>query len=84
MNKIKLAVLSALGVVTGLLYAGVANAQTTFSTTSLGTAIDNVSGTTYDYFTVLIAKFWPFLLGAVILIGVIVFGKRIVHAMFGK
>jgi len=61
-----------------------ASAQTTFSTTSLGTAIDDVSGTTYDYFTVLITKFWPFLLGAVILVGVIVFGKRIIHSMWGK
>jgi len=55
-----------------------------FSTSTLGTAIGTVSATTYDYFTVLIQQFWPFLLGAVILVGVIVFGKRIIHSMFGK
>lgn len=67
----------------GLLYAGAAHAAA-FSTTTLGTAIDDVSSNTYDYFSVLISKFWPFLLGAVIIVGVVVFGKRIVHALFGK
>lgn len=57
---------------------------TTFSTTSLGAAIDDVSGNTYDYIAVLLNKFWPLLLGATILIGVLVFGKRVVHALFGK
>lgn len=70
--------------IVALLSVGQAHAQAAFSTTTLGTAIDTVSGTTYDYFTVLIAKFWPFLLGAVILVGVVVFGKRIIHALFGK
>lgn len=80
-----------MGAVAGLLVVGLslvapyaAAAQTTFSTTSLGTAIDTVSGTTYDYFTVLLAKFWPFLLGAVILVGILVFGKSIIHRMFGS
>jgi len=59
-------------------------ASTPLSTTTLGTSIDTVSGTTMDYFGVLIEKFWPFLLGAVILVGVILFGKRIIHGMFGK
>jgi len=66
-----------------LLIAKLAGA-TTFSTTSLGTSIDTVSGSAYEYFTVLIEKFWPFLLAAVILVGVIAFGKRIVHSLFGK
>ena len=71
--------------VVALLLVGVASAQaTTFSTTSLGTAIDSVSGTTYDYFLVLIASFWPYLLGAIILVGVIFFGRRIITSMFGK
>lgn len=64
-------------------YAGIALAAP-LSTATLGTSIDTVSETTLDYFTVLIAKFWPFLLGAVILVGVVVFGKRIIHSMFGK
>lgn len=55
-----------------------------FSTSTLGEAIDEVSGISFDYFFVLIQKFWPFLLGAVILVGVIVFGKRIIHGMWGK
>lgn len=83
MNKLYIWGAGALATVGALVSAGVAKAET-FSTTSLGTAIDTVSGSTYDYFTVLITKFWPFLLGAVILIGVIVFGKRIVHGLFGK
>ena len=83
MNKLYGYVAGGLSVVGGLLYAGVAHAET-FSTTTLGTAIDTVSGTTYDYFGVLITKFWPFLLGAVILIGILVFGKRIIRSMFGR
>lgn len=74
------------GVVTaiaGMVSATYASAQA-FTTSSLGAAIDTVSGTTYDYFTVLIVKFWPFLLGAVILVGVVVFGKRIIHSLFSK
>jgi len=67
----------------GLIYTVQAQAAA-FSTSTLGNAIDDVSGTTYEYFVVLIAKFWPFLLGAVILVGVIVFGKRIIHSMFGR
>lgn len=86
MVNLKIAVLSA-GSVIGALMATSAFASgtsTPFSVDTLGNAIDTVSGTTYDYFGVLIAKFWPFLLGAVILVGVIVFGKRIIHGMFGK
>lgn len=86
-NKIAQKVLASLGVAAAVLLPlapMVAAAQTPFSTTTLGTAIDSVSGTSYDYFTVLIAKFWPYLLGAVLLVGVIAFGKRIVHSMWGK
>jgi len=84
MNKLKIALVSG-----GLALVGSALALSSamaapFSTSTLGDNIDTVSGTTNDYFGVLISKFWPFLLGAVILIGVIVFGKRIIHSMFGK
>jgi hypothetical protein len=83
MRNLYAKVLGAAGAVTGLLYAGLAHAQP-FSPTVLGENIDTVSSSTQSYFSVLIEKFWPFLLGAVILIGVIVFGKRIVHSMFGR
>jgi len=79
-KKITIA-LSGIGALALLL---VQQAHAQFSTTTLGTAIDTVSQTSYDYFGVLISKFWPFLLGAVILVGVVVFGKRIIHALFGK
>ena len=69
-----------IGLTVGLPF--LANAQ--FDATTTGTAIDEVSGVTYGYFGVLIEKFWPFLLGAVILVGVIAFGKRIIHSMWGK
>lgn len=47
------------------------------STTTLGTSIDSVNTTTTDYFSVLLTKYWPFLVGFVILVGVWHFGKRI-------
>jgi hypothetical protein len=57
---------------------------TTFSSTSLGTAIDSVSSNTFDYFLVLIDKFWPFLLGGILLSGVIGFGIALVVRFWGK
>lgn len=74
----------ALGLAVVPLLGGVASAQTPMSTTTLGTNIDSVSGQANDYFSVLLAKFWPFLLGATILVGVIYFGRSIIHRMFGK
>jgi hypothetical protein len=83
MDKIKqfaTPILITLGTLATTLFAKAA----AFSTSSLGVAIDDVSALTYDYFLVLIAKFWPFLLGAIILVGILVFGKRIVHSMWGR
>lgn len=73
-----------LSVVAFLPLAQQAFAQTVLSTTTLGAAIDTISGSTYDYFTVMIAKFWPYLLVTSILVGVVVYGKRIIHAIFGR
>jgi hypothetical protein len=50
------------------------------STTTLGTAIASVNGTTYDYFTVLLTNYWPFVVGFLILVAVWHFGKRIIGA----
>lgn len=53
-----------------------AHAQMT--TTTLGASIDTVSGTTQDYFAVLLAKYWPFVVGFLILLGVWHYGKRVI------
>lgn len=77
MNKIKLGMVSGLGAVASLL--GVLSAHaSTMSTTTLGTAIDSTNGTVYDYFLVLLDKYWPFLVGFGILVGVWGFGKRVI------
>lgn len=55
-------------------------AQAQMSTTTLGTSIDTISDTTYDYFGVLLAKLWPFVVGFVILIGVWYLGRRFIHS----
>lgn len=49
------------------------------STSTLGSAIDSINGTTYDYFAVLLEKYWPFLVGFGVLLVVWGFGKRIVQ-----
>lgn len=53
----------------------VAHAQ--MSTSTLGSAIDTVNGTTYDFFTVLLAKYWPFVVGFGVLLIAWGFGRRI-------
>ncbi len=50
------------------------------STTTLGTAIDSVNGTWYDYFQVLLTHYWPFVVGAGILVLVWHFGRRLLNA----
>ena len=54
--------------------------QTMISTSSLGTSVDTVNGTTMDYFTVLLSHYWPFVVGFLILLAVWHFGKRIISA----
>lgn len=80
MNQAKIlgivGMLSLMLVVGGSFFAPpVASAQLT--TTTLGTAVDSINSTWYDYFTVLLAKYWPFLVGAIILVGIWHFGKRL-------
>jgi type II secretory pathway component PulF len=66
----------------GMVYVLPAFAQ--MSTTTLGNSIDTVSQTTLDYFTTLIAKFWPFLLGGLLLVGVIGFAIGLIMRIWGK
>jgi len=66
-----------------LAFAFGAEASTTpMSPTELGVQIDNVNGYTMAYVGILLTKFWPFLLGAIILLGVLAFGKRIAVGIF--
>jgi hypothetical protein len=64
--------------IAGLFTAFSAHAQMTTST--LGTSIDSVNSTTTSYFQVLLDKYWPFLVGFIILVTVWHFGKRILSA----
>jgi len=57
-----------------------ASAQMT--TTTLGENIDTVSGTVLGYLGVLLAKYWPFVIIGVILVGVFAFGKRLIQSLF--
>lgn len=51
----------------------------TMSTGTLGANIDLVNGTFMDFLGILITKYWPFLLGAVILVAIWAFGKSIIQ-----
>lgn len=48
------------------------------STTTLGTQTDTLSATVVDYFSVLVTKYWPFVVGFGILLVVWHFGRRII------
>lgn len=48
----------------------------------LGGNIASVNTTAYAYIGVLLTNYWPFVLGFIILLGVIAFGKRITTALF--
>ena len=50
------------------------------STSTLGTAIDTVNGTFYSYFQVLLTNYWPFVVGAGVLLLVWHFGRRLLTA----
>lgn len=80
MKNLKAKLLAGAGVaaVIGLALVPFANAQLTSST--LGTSIDSINSTWYDYFTVLLNKFWPFLVGAGILVAVWWFGRHLLRA----
>jgi len=73
-----LGIVSAVSAVVLGLGASLANAQMT--TTTLASSVDTVNGTTMDYFTVLLAHYWPFVVGFLILLAVWHFGKRIISA----
>ena len=68
--------LSALGSVLG---ASVAMAAP-LTTSTLASSIDTVNGTFYDYFTVLLSNYWPFVVGGGILVLVWHVGRRLLHA----
>lgn len=59
------------------LFGLVSAAHAQITTSTLGTAIDDLNASTYDMFQVLLAKYWPFVLGFIILAAVWLFGKRI-------
>ena len=67
------------GVVTGVVMAFSASAQT-LSTSTLGTAIDSVNSTWYGYFLVLLSNYWPFIVGVGVLLLVWGFGRRAIEA----
>lgn len=67
--------------VAGVVLPMLASAQ--ISTTTLGSSIDTVNGAWYDYFGVMITHYWPFAVGALLLVGVIRYGKSLANALFG-
>lgn len=64
----------------GFLLAKVAYGATLASTT-LGTTIDSMNTTAYDYVVVLIDKLWPFVLALGVLIAVWYIGRRAIRAL---
>jgi hypothetical protein len=66
----------------GALLAPLAHAQMTPA--DLAANIDKVASTTQTYFGVLITNGWPYILGALVLVGFIVFGRGIITRLFGK
>lgn len=81
--KLMVATLGLVGLVGGLV-APLAFASDPMSTTTLGANIDTISGTFGDYIATMIAKYWPFLLGGLILLGVIGFGRRAILSAFHR
>lgn len=69
-------VAGSIGMVLATSFAG----ATTLSSSTLGAAIDTMNGTVYDYFLVLLASYWPFVVGLAVLIAVWHFGRRAVSA----
>lgn len=63
----------------GIAGALVAHAQV-LATSTLGTAIDSINGTFYGYFLVLLESYWPFVVGAGVLVMVWHFGRRLLTA----
>lgn len=78
-NKI-LAGLGAVSAVGLSLFPHLAGAQ--MSTTTLATQIGNVNQTAYDYLGVVIGSYWPFVLGFMIIIGVLAVGIYFVKRLF--
>lgn len=48
----------------------------------LGISTDQTSNTAVGYIVVLLSKWWPFIIGFLILLGVIAFGKRSIVSLF--
>lgn len=82
-NKLKAMVAGGLAVVGSLVGVAMASAQA-LTTSTLATSIDTVNSTWYDYFTVFITNAWPFIVGAVVLVGLVYFGIRLIHHLFGS
>lgn len=78
MKKIYLGSAALISVI-GAAVLGVMSAGAQMTSSTLGTAIDSVNSTTYDYFLVLLNKYWPFVVGFLILLGVWRYGRGILH-----
>jgi len=76
MIRLKLILAGASASILSLGLALCAKAET-MSSTTLGTKIDTVNTTFMDFLGVLIEKYWPFLLGAIILVAVWAFGRKV-------
>lgn len=59
-------------------------ASAQMSTTTLATQIDNVNAAAYDYLAVVITNYWPFLLGFLVIGGILGFAISLVVRLFHR
>lgn len=67
--------------ISGMLLTASQTAAAQLSTSTLGASIDTVNSTWYDYFTVLLNKYWPFIVGAGILVLVWHYGRKLLFQL---
>lgn len=79
MNKILTFIGAGIAGLTAFL-VGLTASATTMSSGTLGTSIDTMNGTVYDYFQVMLEKYWPFIVGFGILVAVWYIGRRLIHS----
>lgn len=79
-SQIKVQALGLIGIIaTALGFTQVASAQV--STTTLPTVINTLNSTWYSYFQVMLANFWPFVVGVGVILLVWHFGRRHILGM---
>jgi ABC-type uncharacterized transport system permease subunit len=54
------------------------------TTSTLETGLGSIGSTAYSYLSIVITTYWPFLLGVIILVGALAFGKSAIARMFGR